>query len=107
MDASDSEHEIVLGEPATSDDAQEKALAIRAEIFPGPASVEWIFDPSEPEEQWRVIVVSVRGELDQILEKQRQWHRRMFEAFGPEEVLNFTICPKPSHITPAQSSRRD
>jgi hypothetical protein len=72
-----------------------KVLAITSEYFPGSAEVEEMFDPQEPEERWRVIIVKAPGDPDDRLKAKDAWRERILREFGPENALRYTLFALP------------
>jgi hypothetical protein len=68
--------------PVSAADALQMALAITAEVFPGPAEVHEEFHPAHPEHRWQTIVVRVDGEVNEVVDRSAHWHRRMLERLG-------------------------
>lgn len=68
--------------PVSTVDALQVALAITAEVFPGPATVQEEFNPEHPDYRWQTIVVRVGGEASEVVDRSTHWHRRMLERLG-------------------------
>ena len=78
-------------------DPLQQALAITAEIFPGPFVVQDEFNPENPADKWQTIVVQAKGEVSEIVDNTGRWHRRMIEALGPAG-MDITIRAIPNEV---------
>jgi hypothetical protein len=61
---------------------EERALALAKECFGVEPSIEDNFDPEYPDENARVVVVSVPGESEDLINRSLSWHRKMIQEFG-------------------------
>lgn len=46
-------------------------------MFPGNVSAEWDFDPECPQDRFLVIHAAATGELNELIDRQRQWQREV------------------------------
>lgn len=65
--------------------AMEFAKALCAEIFPGPLTIEVGSAPDDPSAQWYVFLVRCAAEMQESLDRELEFGRRLVEAF-PEEA---------------------
>jgi hypothetical protein len=72
-----------------------RVLALVSEFFPGPVEIEEIFDPSEPERKWHMIVVSAAGTTEELLAVESLWRRRYVQEFTPDELWRYTLAVVP------------
>ena len=78
-------------------DPLQQALAITAEIFPGPSAVQDEFDPENPADKWRTIVVHAKGSISDIVDRKSDWHKRMIAALGPSGMdITIRVFPEES-----------
>ena len=57
-------------------------LRITNDLFPGKATVTVMFDPEYPLDEFTVIEAPARGGIDEVLDRQMEWHRRV-EQLSP------------------------
>jgi hypothetical protein len=59
----------------------EFAKQLCAEIFPGPLEIELSSDPETPDSQWYVLHVACVAAIDECIEKELQFGRRLHDSF--------------------------
>ena len=50
---------------------------ISEELFPGPLEARCETDPEQPTEQFLVLTVHADGDPEEVVERRREWHRRV------------------------------
>jgi hypothetical protein len=59
------------------DDTLNAVLDMTREFFDCDVKTEEDFDPEDPENPWQVVIVTSRGEPQELVERQLEWHRRV------------------------------
>jgi predicted transposase YdaD len=57
------------------DDTLTAVVDMTREFFK--CEVEEDFDPEDPENPWQVVIVTAQGEPQELVELQKEWHRRV------------------------------
>jgi hypothetical protein len=70
------------------------AIRITKELFSGEVNVEWDCDPESPRELFVVFNVRASGETSELLNRQRQWHRRVAAIMPQGESFRILIDPR-------------
>ncbi|HET6882024.1 MAG TPA: hypothetical protein VFI31_17790 [Pirellulales bacterium] len=60
-----------------------------ASLFPGPLEAHWENDPELPNQQFLVVTVHASGQPRQLVERRREWHRRVSKSL-PD--ANIRLC---------------
>jgi hypothetical protein len=69
-------------------------LRLTKAMFGDEVSVEVESDPEWPDESFVVFLVAASGELQDLLEKQHQWHREVAEVVESKtELIRISIAP--------------
>jgi hypothetical protein len=78
-----------------SAELRSRLVSMTAELFPGPIRIESDVDPEFPEVKRLVVEVEGRGELRELVQRELQWHDRMWELVGKEAGMRIGICVYP------------
>ena len=81
-------------EPDRSNSVLFDVLAVTESLFPCAPTLEMMTDPAEPQIRFVVINVEGRGDLNELLEKQIEWHRRL-DALNIDYSGQFRLCVAP------------
>jgi hypothetical protein len=90
-------HNHVAPAVESSDAAELPAEIIRisAELFPGSLDVRWEADPELPKETFLVLTVHASGEPNELVNRRREWHRRVWRI-APEMQIRLSITHESS-----------
>lgn len=65
-------------------------LEISAQLFPGPLQLDHESDPESPGERFLVLTVRASGSPRELVERRREWHRRVSEVL-PDMSIRLAI----------------
>lgn len=81
--------------PAPAGPLLDRILEMTAELFPGKAILRQDVDPEEPSMVAYVVEVDATGELEEIVDRQMEWHRRMDRIdWATSDRLRLLVFPK-------------
>ena len=71
-----------------------KAIAIARDLFPGEVEIEDRVDPEVPDLRYVVVSVHAKGDLEEIVDRQCEWHRRLDEVSDPAmRAVRLSVYP--------------
>lgn len=63
-----------------------EVIKVSADLFPGPFEVHWEADPEVPGESFLVITVSADGKPKDLVQRRREWHRRVCKLLPENDI---------------------
>jgi len=87
-----------LESPATPKPApalHDRLVAMTTILFPCRVRIESEVDPEFPEDRRFVVEVEAEGEFRDIIERELQWHDRLWEIVGKSAGMQFSLCVFP------------
>lgn len=79
----------------TSDATMERVMALTREIFPGEINIYEVEDPEIPGDRYHVLEVQTKGDPDEVLAQDDQWHRRLCQL--PDRIPGrYRLCIVPA-----------
>lgn len=64
----------------------DEVIAITRELFPGPIELSYETDPETPDEPFLMLMVRASGKPKEVVQRRREWHRRVGEALPNPEI---------------------
>lgn len=73
-------------EVARAADIPDEVVAITRELFPGSIEFSYETDPETPDEPFLMLTVRASGKPKEVVQRRREWHRRVGEALPNPEI---------------------